>query len=211
MINQIVTFIIKLIITVIQKTGYLGIFGLLAAESAMIPITSLITLPFIGFLVSQGSFNIYLSIIAATLGSLSGALLSFSLGYVGKDLLIRELIKKYGKYILISISDLEKAERWFRKYGEKIIFFARLIPVVKMFISLPAGIAKMKPRKFVIFTFLGSLTWSTIMIYVGVNLGNRWRELYVYYRKFEIVVIAAFVGLAVFYISHKIRKFRKTA
>jgi membrane protein DedA with SNARE-associated domain len=136
-------------------------------------------------------------------------LLAYALGYWGEDHLIRHLIQKYGKYILISEHEYERSEKWFRKYGENIVFFSRILPIVRTFISLPAGIAKMNIWKFSIYTFIGSLLWSGLLTYLGFTLGKNWHSIEGIYKKFEYVVIAALVILFVYFVYHKVQGVRR--
>ncbi|MCL4364105.1 DedA family protein [Patescibacteria group bacterium] len=209
MINKIIELATGLIITVISSTGYLGVFGLMTAESALIPIPSEVTMTFAGYLASTGRFNIYLLIFVGALANLVGSILAYWLGYWGEEHFVRSLIKKYGRYMLISEDEYDRSEKWFRKYGEKITFFSRLLPLVRTFISLPAGVAEMNFLKFSIFTFVGSLIWSGFLAYIGFILGRNWNSLHGYYQKFEYVIVFALVAAAVYYIFHKVQKLRK--
>ncbi|NTU72843.1 DedA family protein [Candidatus Roizmanbacteria bacterium] len=207
--EQIIATLTHFIIQVIQATGYAGVFVLMAAESALIPIPSEVTMPFAGYLASNGTFNIWLVIVVGALANLFGSILAYWLGYWGEETFIKNLIKKYGKYMLITIDEYERSEKWFRKYGEKIVFFSRVLPIVRTFISLPAGIAEMNFWKFCYLTFFGSLIWSGILAYIGYVLGKNWNSIEVYYRKFEYGVVAAGVLLVGFYIWHKWKTLRK--
>lgn len=207
--EQIITAITHLIISVIDKTGYFGIFLLMAAESALIPIPSEVTMPFSGFLAISGRFNLYLVIFVGAFANLVGSLLAYWLGFWAEEHMLRGWIKRYGRFILISEHEYDRAERWFRKYGEKIVFFSRILPVVRTFISLPAGIAEMNIWKFSYLTFLGSLIWSAFLTYIGFALGKNWNSLEPYYRKFEYAIVIVGLGLVIFYIYHKLKHFKK--
>ncbi len=209
MLEQIIASITHLIVQFISQTGYVGIFLLMTAESALIPIPSEITMPFAGFLAFQGKLNLAAIILVGALANLVGSLLAFALGWWGEEHLVRQLIKKYGKYLLISEHEYDRSEIWFRKYGEKIVFISRVLPIVRTFISLPAGIAEMNIVKFSLFTFFGSLIWSAFLAYIGFALGKNWNSIEVYYRKFEYLVIFAVIALAVYYLYHKWKKLRK--
>ena len=163
MLNQIISFLTHIIISIINSTGYWGVFLLMAAESALIPIPSEVTMPFTGYLASTGRFNVYLVIFIGAFANLAGSILAYALGFWGEEHLIRQLIRKYGKFLLITEDEYDRAEKWFRKYGQGIAFFSRLLPVVRTFISLPAGIAEMNFIKFCLLTFLGSLIWSALL------------------------------------------------
>jgi membrane protein DedA with SNARE-associated domain len=209
MLEQIISFLTSLIISFISKTGYFGVFLLMAAESALIPIPSEVTMPFAGYLATAGRFNIWLVILIGALANLFGSILAYWLGYWGEETVVRNLIKKYGKYLLITEHEYDRSEKWFRKYGEKITFFSRILPIVRTFISLPAGVAKMNFWRFSVLTFLGSLIWTAFLAYIGFTLGKNWHSISGYYRKFEYLIIFAILALAVYYIVHKLQKLRK--
>jgi len=209
MITLIINYLTHLIISVIEKTGYGGIFLLMAAESALIPIPSEVTMPFSGFLVTKGVFNLILVVVVGALANLFGSLLAFWLGYYGGETVVRSVIKKWGKYVLVDVRELDRSEKWFRRYGERIVFFSRVLPIVRTFISLPAGIARMNVWKFSLFTFVGSLIWSTVLTYIGFAMGKNWHTLETYYRKFEILIVIAGAALFIWYVWHKLRRWKR--
>ena len=209
MIENVISFLTNLIISFISKTGYIGVFLLMTAESALIPIPSEVTMPFAGYLASVGRFNILSFIFIGALANLFGSVLAYWLGYWGEDHVVRILIKKYGKYLLMTEHEYNRSENWFRKYGEKITFFSRILPIVRTFISLPAGVAKMNFWKFSFFTFFGSLIWSGLLAYVGFALGKNWHSISGYYRKFEYLIIFVILAAAIYYIIHKVQKLRR--
>src|SRR4030042_438655 len=168
MSSTILSAIATWIMSVISALGYGGVILLMAIESANIPLPSEIIMPFSGFLVAQGQFNLWLVGLAGAIGCVIGSILSYWLGMVGG----RPLIEKYGKYILISHHDLDLADSWFQKRGELTVFIGRLLPVIRTFISFPAGIAKMHFWRFVIYSFLGSLPWCLALAYVGQKMGE---------------------------------------
>lgn len=172
-------------------------------ESALLPIPSEITMPFAGFLASQGILNFWLVVFVGALANLIGSLVSYGIGFYLEENIILSLIRKFGKYILISEHDYLRAVSWFKKYGNRITFFSRLLPAVRTFISLPAGLSEMNVFKFSIYTFAGSFIWSAFLSYVGFTLGKNWRILEPYYKKFEIlIVILLFLGI-IWYINRK--------
>ncbi len=208
MIGQIITFATHVIISIISSTGYWGIFALMTAESALIPIPSEITMTFAGYIASTGKLNIYFVILFGASANLIGSWLAYLSGRWGEKKVVLQLIKSYGKYLLISENEFHRSERWYRKYGEVITFFSRVLPIVRTFISLPAGIAKMNFWRFTLFTLLGSLVWSALLAYVGYVLGKNWNSLHPYYQKFEYAIIAGIFLLAIYYIYHKIKKLK---
>lgn len=194
-----------LIISFINSTGYLGIFALMTAESALIPIPSEITMPFAGFLASRGQLSLVAIIITGTIANLAGSYIAYYIGYVLEETVLMNLIKKYGKFILLSEHDYQRANKWFAKYGDKIIFISRLLPGVRTVISLPAGVFEMDLKKFTIYTILGCLIWSTFLAYVGYIMGENWIALEPYYRKFEILIVILIVAGIAWYINRHIR------
>lgn len=189
----------KWIIEVISEIGYLGIVLTMGIESACIPLPSEIIMPFSGYLASIGRFNLYLVSVAGAFGCLVGSILAYYVGIWGG----RAFILKYGKYFLVSHKDLETAERWFGRYGDLTIFFSRLMPVIRTFISLPAGISKMNFSKFAIYTFLGSLPWCFALAYVGKILGENWQSIRVYFHNADIFIIILIVlGIGFFIYRH---------
>ena len=197
-INNLANFVIQ----TISNTGYLGIFALMIAESALIPIPSEIIMPFSGYLVSTGKFNPILVIIAGSIGNLVGSLIAYIIGIK----LGREIILKYGKYILIKKSHLDWTESFFKKYGNKSTFVSRLLPAIRTYISLPAGVAKMNLKKFVLYTFAGSIIWSTMLTYVGVALGEEWTKIRHYSDYIDGLVIIVIIIIVIIIIKKRIGK-----
>ena len=196
------------IIHLIQSTGYLGIFILMTLESALIPIPSEITMPFAGFLAAKGNLSFILVVLTGAVGNLIGSLIAYYIGYFLEENVILDNVKKYGKFILITEHDLERASKWFGKYGDRIIFFSRLLPAVRTFISLPAGIFEMNIWKFSIYTFIGSLIWSFFLTYIGFYFQSRWNVLEQYFRKFDFLILGIIVILALLYLNHKLKIFK---
>jgi membrane protein DedA with SNARE-associated domain len=186
----------SLIINFISATSYFGITFLMALESACLPVPSEIVMPFSGFLVFEAKFTLWPVVIWGTIGNLIGSIIAYAVGFYGG----RPLIKKYGKYVLISNHDLDRADKWFDKYGQSTVFFSRLLPIVRTFISLPAGIAKMNFKKFSFYTLAGSLPWSFFLTYVGIIMGKNWSELRVYFEKFDLVIGGLIAVLIIWWI-----------
>lgn len=186
------------IIQFIRATGYAGVFILMTLESALIPLPSEVTMPFAGSLVSSGVFSFWPLAIIGTLANLTGSLLAYGLGYLGEG-----AVRKYGRYILLREKEFEHAQKLFNKYGEAITFVSRILPAIRTYISLPAGIAKMDLKKFIVYTALGSLIWSTFLTYLGVVLGANWHSLSGYFRKFDLVIIVIFsIGIILYLYRH---------
>lgn len=196
MITGIVDILAKFVIGVIGVLGYPGIFLLMLAESCGIPMPSEVIMPFSGFLVVDGRMAFWPIVIAGTLGNLIGSLLAYWIGAKGG----RPLIEKYGKYILISKHDLNLADRWFKKYGDWTVFFGRLLPVIRTYISFPAGISKMDIRKFSLYTTLGALPWTILFAYLGVKMGANWELIREKLHKFDLSILVILILLIGLYI-----------
>lgn len=193
------------IINLIQTTNYFGVFILMTLESALIPIPSEVTMPFAGFLVNKGLLSFPLVVLVGAFGNLLGSLIAYCVGFYLEENVILGFIKRYGKFALLTVEDYEKSVKWFKKYGNGITFFSRLLPAVRTFISLPAGLAEMNIWKFSAYTFLGSLIWSSFLTYIGVYLGSQWHSLEGYFRKFQFLIVAALLVLVALYINHKLK------
>lgn len=197
------------VIHLIQSAGYFGVFILMLLNSALVPIPSEVTMPFAGYLTQTGVFSLPLVIVIGSLGDLTGALIAYAIGYFLEETVILNLIKKYGKFILLTEHEYLKAVTMYKKYGSGITFFSRLLPGVRTFISVPAGLSEMKLVKFVLFTVLGSLLWTTILASIGYYLGAHWDSIGPIYNKFQLVIIVAFVILVGYYIYHKVKGSKK--
>ena len=181
---------------IIKETGYSGIFILSALESAAIPIPSEVVVPFSGFLATSGKFSLWGVVWTATLANLVGSITLFLIGKSGG----RWIVEKYGKYILIHKKDLDKADLWFARHGLKTVFFSRMLPVVRTFISLPDGVAKMSLLKFSIFTFLGALPWNFALAFIGYKAGENWDLLHNYFRKADVFIVLLILLAVAWYI-----------
>jgi len=192
----------QFVMQLISSMGYFGVFLAMAIESACIPLPSEIILPFTGYLVYRGDFELWPATIAATLGNLFGALVAYYIGVWGG----RPLIKRYGHYILIKERELAWTERLFKRHGEVTVLVGRLLPIVRTFISLPAGIAKMNPVKMAIYTVIGALPWCMFLIIVGEKLGENWDALKPLFHRMDLVVGVIIVGGIGYWFTHRRRR-----
>ena len=170
MSEKILALLAHFIIGVISTSGYAGVTLLMAIESACIPLPSEIIMPFAGYLVHTGRLSLIGVSIAGALGCNLGSVLAYWIGAAGG----RPFIARYGRFVLLDHHDLERAERFFARYGGIAVFLGRLLPIVRTFIALPAGIARMSQVRFHVYTFLGSLPWCFVLAYVGMKLGQAW-------------------------------------
>jgi membrane protein DedA with SNARE-associated domain len=194
LIEGIITILSRFTINTISTFGYGGILFTMAVESACIPLPSEIIMPFSGYLVTTGQFSMVGVTLAGAVGNVLGSIVAYYAGVRGG----RPFVERYGPYMLVSQRDLETADRWFARYGEAAVFFSRMLPVVRTFISLPAGIARMNFPRFVLFTFIGALPWCYLLAYIGVVMGEKWEGLREYFHQFDLVV-GLFLALAVGY------------
>jgi len=204
--HSLTEFFVQNLTNLINSYGYYAVFLLMTLESALIPIPSEITMTFAGFLSGTGHLNIWIVIFVGAFGNLFGSLLAFWLGRAMGEEWIRVAIRKWGKWILIHEKDFDKSLEWFQKYGQGITFTSRLLPIVRTFISLPAGIADMNVVKFGLFTFIGSLLWSGVLAFVGLKLGQNWLAIDPFFRKFQYVIIGLGVAAVAYYIYSHLKK-----
>lgn len=202
MLTNLLLHLTNFITQTISVLGYPGVVLLMAIESAAIPLPSEIIMPFAGFLVASGRFNLIGLGLAGALGSLIGSLVTYALGYWGG----RALIVSYGKYVLISEHDLNLTERFFQRFGKWSTFLGRVLPVVRTFISIPAGIGQEPLGAFTALTFIGSFIWSYFLAYLGMHLGEHWRDLEVYFRKFDVVIVIVIIIAIIFWIRRHLKR-----
>lgn len=183
-IESIITILSRFVISTISTLGYTGILLTMAIESACIPLPSEIIMPFSGYLVTTGQFTMLGVTLAGAIGNVIGSIAAYYAGVWGG----RPFVERYGPYFLMSHRDLDIADRWFAKYGEAAVFFSRMLPVIRTFISLPAGIARMHFPRFVLFTFIGSIPWCYALAYIGVKMGQQWDQLREYFHEFDVVI-----------------------
>ncbi len=202
---DIVQWIFSLIIHFLSQYGYFAIFFLMTLESMMLPVPSELVIPFGGYLASLGILNIFLVAVVSSLGGLTGSLIAYYIGYFGG----RKFLLKYGYYLLITPEALDMAEKWFKKYGKISVFTTRLVPIIRTFISLPAGIAEMDIKTFSFYTFTGSLIWSAFLAYAGYILGKNWDAVSHFFSSLDIyILIAGLITLA--YIGYRVyRSYKK--
>ncbi|MGH9446468.1 MAG: DedA family protein [Terriglobia bacterium] len=186
----------------ISRLGYGGIVLLMGIESACVPLPSEVTMPFSGYLVFLGRFKLIWVALAGAAGCNLGSIVAYGVGAYGG----RPLAEQYGRYVWVSKADLDRADRWFGRFGDLAVFLARLAPVVRTFIALPAGIARMNFFRFNLYTFLGSLPWCWGLAYAGMKLGSHWNILRPYFHQVDTAVVIAIVVSITFFIYHRWRR-----
>lgn len=189
MIDRLMSSVSALIVAFISATGYGAVVVLMAIESACVPLPSEVTMPFAGYLVATGRFNLQLVALAGALGCLLGSYVAYFIGRGGNRVLVR-----YGRYVLIAPHEIERAERFFDRWGPHAVFISRLLPVIRTFIALPAGVARMRLWPFTIYTLLGSYLWCLGLAWAGMKLGQHWAELGPYFHRFDSAIAALIVA-----------------
>ena len=189
--------------------GYIGVMLAMAIESAMIPLPSELVLPYAGFLVSDptqieplthGPWSFWIVVIAATIGNTLGSLVGYAIGAWGG----RPFLERYGKYLLIRPHEIELADHFFQRYGSATAFFSRLLPIVRTFISFPAGVARMNLVKFIVYSTAGAFLWSIALVWAGEQLGARWVDIRHALEPFDLLIAVIVVALAVLFIWWRI-------
>jgi membrane protein DedA with SNARE-associated domain len=199
--------IVQFLTTLFETMGWGGVVVIMALESANIPIPSEVTMPLSGWLLVQakGGSGLQAAVLGGLWGGVGctlGSVLSYALGAWGG----RPFLQRYGKYLMIHPHDLDVADRWFGRWGEWTAFLARLLPIVRTFISFPAGVARTRPVPFVIYSFLGSTLWCGALAYGGYVFGSRWEELRAWMRPFDIPIGLVLLAGFVYYMIHHIRR-----
>lgn len=196
------------VISVISTLGYFGVMMLMAVESACIPLPSEVIMPFSGYLVHTGQFNLWLLAFMGALGCNLGSLVAYEIGYYGG----RPLVERYGSWVLLGKHELDWTDRFFARFGDVTVLISRMLPVVRTFIALPAGIGRMPRLRFHIYTFIGSFPWCLGLAYLGMKAGQHWDYLGKYFHQFDKVIGAIIlIGVIWFVWSHWQNRVRATS
>ena len=202
------TWFLEIITKVYDVMGWPGVVFLMGIESAAIPFPSELIMPLAGWLLIEAkgdsAWRLLMAAFYGALGNLLGSWVAYWISYKGG----RPLLRKYGRYILVTQREVDRSEEWFRKYGEVTVFASRMLPVVRTFISVPAGIARMNFWKFSFYTFVGSYPWSLGLAYGGYKLGENWEELRQIMRPFDFPIAGIIIVVVVWFIYHRIKVIR---
>jgi membrane protein DedA with SNARE-associated domain len=204
-IHSILAWLAGIIIAVISATGYVGVALLMAIESACIPLPSEIIMPFAGYLVSQGKMNIWWVATAGAIGCNLGSIVAYEVAKHGG----RPFVARFGKYVLVSLEDLDRAQRFFEKFGSLAVLVCRMLPVVRSFIAFPAGLARMNLVKFHIYTFIGSWPFCYVLAVIGRELGEAWQtdpRVKAVFHQLEAVILIAIVAGGIWFVWHKLHQ-----
>lgn len=205
-----------LVTQIYEAVGYVGVALWVTIESVIIPIPSELVLPFAGFLVGTGAavepltgqpWSYWLVVLAGTVGATVGALVAYAIGAWGG----RPVIQRWGRYVGITEVDLDRAEAFFGRYGEAASFFGRMVPVIRSLVSFAAGVARMPLGRFIVFSFLGSLPFTALLVFAGVQLGANWESIGVVIKRFEYAIVAVLAIIVLAWIWLRIIKPRRAA
>lgn len=202
MLTDLIAYITNFIISTIDHLGYPGVALLMAIESAAIPLPSEIIMPFAGFLVGSGRFSLIGLAFAGAIGSTIGSLVTYYIGFYGG----RRLIAKYEHLVFASEGEVSFTEKFFKRFPHYSTLIGRVLPVIRTFISIPAGIAKVPVVPFTIYAFVGSFIWSYFLAWLGLRLGENWKHLESYFRKFDILIVLLIATAIVFWIYNHTKK-----
>jgi len=191
--------VLEFAVNLIDQIGLFGAALLIGIEVIILPIPSELILLLSGFNVSIGNFGFISALIATTIGSLAGALFLYFMGYAFSEERLESLVSKYGKYVGLYVKDLQKTATWFERHGAQLVFFGRLIPLIRSLVSIPAGLTKMKMSKFIIFTTLGSGIWNSIWLTLGFYLGDKWSSAEKYTKYLDYLVYIGVVIAAIYF------------
>ena len=208
MFETILAALATFVINVISAGGYLGIVLLMAIESACVPLPSELIMPFAGYLVSTGQFNLVLAATAGAIGCNLGSIVAYEVGRRGG----RPMVERWGKYLLIGPDELDMADRFFARWGSAAVLVGRLLPVIRTFIAFPAGVARMRLVPFHLYTFIGSWPFCFLLAWVGMTLGDKWHtdpRLKAAFHRLDAVIGVVLVLAAAFWVWHRVRGIRK--
>ena len=192
-------YIIPFLEQVYRTIGYVGVLLAMAIESACIPLPSEIVLPLAGWMVARGEFDFWAASLAGTFGCTLGSAVAYWVGALGG----RPILLRYGKYVLISAHEIDVADRWFGRYGEDAVFFGRLLPVVRTFISFPAGVSRMPFGRFLLYSTLGSFPWSVALVFAGKLLGDNWIVVREIAHQIDYLIIAVILAAVAYYVYRR--------
>jgi membrane protein DedA with SNARE-associated domain len=200
-----ITIITEILVDIISKFGYLGLFLIMTLDACFVPLQSEISLPLAGFLSSEGKINPFIVVLIGAVGNTFGAFLMYSLGRKFSEKKILSFIKKYGKYVLLKQEDYTKIKKLFSNKGLFFVLVGRVLPGIRSVMSLPAGVLQIPQTPFLALTFSGSAVWSSVLVFLGYKLGENWLAVEGYISKFEDWIIACGIVLVIIYVWKKLK------
>ncbi len=196
---------------IIMLLSYPGIALVMLAENLFPPIPSELVMPFAGFLAGRGEMNLGLALLAGTIGSVVGAVVLYYIGWWAGERAVRAFVRRYGRFLLLSEGDLDRTISFFERHGKAMVFFARLMPLARSLISIPAGTSRMPLGMFLLFTTLGSAIWNTALAGAGLALGENWDQILGFVRQYERVILVALVVAICVFVARRLVALRTAA
>jgi membrane protein DedA with SNARE-associated domain len=205
MLSDIAAWVAAVIESMITSLGYVGIALVMLAENLFPPIPSELVMPFAGFLVAQGKMDLTAVIASGTIGSVLGAVILYYLGVWADEAIVRKFVRRWGKWLTVSEGELDRALAFFGRFGEAVVFFGRLIPIIRSLISVPAGMKRMPIAKFLLFTTIGTILWNVTLTLAGVWLGANWEDVLGFLKTYQDLTLAVIVGAIVLFVIARVR------
>jgi membrane protein DedA with SNARE-associated domain len=207
--SEIITWVISTVTWIISTLGYPGLGFVMFLENVIPSIPSEVVLPFAGSLIAEGKFSLIGITVVGMLGSVLGAWVYYGLGYWLEESRVRSLIRTYGKYVLLSEKDFDRALSWFQRAGDLVVLFGRMIPMVRSLISIPAGMARISGFRFTLFTAIGTGLWSVLLAYTGLILGENWELIGHFLSRYKSVVLILVAAGLIWFFGRRIIRFQK--
>jgi membrane protein DedA with SNARE-associated domain len=205
MLSDIAAWVASVIESIVTSMGYVGIALVMLAENLFPPIPSELVMPFAGFLVAQGKMDLTAVIVSGTIGSVLGAVILYYLGVWADEAIVRKFVRRWGKWLTVSEGELDRALAFFGRFGEVVVFFGRLIPIIRSLISVPAGMKRMSIGKFLLFTTLGTILWNVALTLAGVWLGANWEDVLGFLKTYQNLTLAVIVGVIALFVITRVR------
>ncbi|HWH44158.1 MAG TPA: DedA family protein [Thermoleophilaceae bacterium] len=193
--------IVEVAVDVVRELGLTGVFVLMLLESACVPVPSEATMLFAGFNVSEGEYSLFMATAVGSVANLVGSWIAYAVGWYGRV----DVLEKHGRKLHIKKSHLDWADRWFERHGDATVFFSRMLPIIRTFISLPAGVAKMPFWRFSVLTLAGCIPWVLLLTFIGQQAGNRWEDWKDSLHYFDYAVAATIVAFVVWLLIRRRR------
>ncbi len=209
MLSDLAAWVAKTIESIILALGYPGIALVMLIENLFPPIPSELVMPFAGFLAAQGRMDFWTAIFSGSVGSVLGALILYYFGVWADEAVIRALIRRWGRFIGTNEGELDRAMAFFARYGEAVVFFGRLIPIIRSLISIPAGMKRMALGRFLFFTTVGTLVWNIALTLAGLWLGARWEEVLAFLKVYQNLTLAVCVIAVLAFVGARIARTRR--
>jgi membrane protein DedA with SNARE-associated domain len=209
MLSDLAAWVASIIEQVISTMGYAGIALVMLVENLFPPIPSELVMPFAGFLVAQGKMNLWAVLLSGTLGTVAGALVLYYFGVWADETIVRRFVRRYGRWLTVSENELDRALGFFAKHGQPVVFFGRLVPIIRSLISVPAGMKRMSLGRFLLFTTLGTTLWNLGLTLAGVWLGANWEDILGFLKTYQNLTLATSALAVIMFFVLRARRARR--